>query len=463
MRPEIRDVTAAPSESDVLGVIAHSAGRRGIETYLVGGFVRDRLLGRQGKDIDLLTIDVEGGPLLSDLAERFGWSRPQFFERFGTGQVRGDGFVVEVVRARAERYDPTSRRPSVRPGTLDDDIWRRDFTVNALCQTLEGRVIDRTGRGLDDLWTGVLRTPLDPRETFSEDPLRMFRAARFVAQLGFHTAPGLIEAMTREAHRATILSAERVSGEFRRLLTSQHPLEGLDVLRDGGLCAVVLPELAAMVGVEQGGYHTHDVWGHSVRAAALIRPDIVLRTAALLHDVGKPPTRSAGTDGRPTFHHHPQVGAAMARELLVRLRYGNDEIRDITALVALHMRPILYRGAEWGDAAVRRLIRDAGPLGDHLIELARADTAASAFPTIAELDDLAQRMQRLNVHHAVSTGRVPLDGRDIMELGGRGPGPWVGRVMAALRDAIVDGDLAPDDADAARDWLRTRPQLLGDH
>jgi poly(A) polymerase len=218
---------SSPQLDDVIAAVADAAQRLGIETYLVGGFVRDRLLGTAGKDLDLVTVGSDGIPILQDVATRFGWAPAQQFERFGTGQIRGDGFVLEVVRARAESYDPESRKPEVRPGTLEEDVWRRDFTVNTLCQTLQGRVIDITRLGIADLRAGVLRTPVPPEETFAEDPLRMFRGARFVAQLGFMLADGVIAAMRAQAHRAAILSIERVRDELRRLLTSAHPSRGL--------------------------------------------------------------------------------------------------------------------------------------------------------------------------------------------------------------------------------------------
>ncbi|HSP65150.1 MAG TPA: hypothetical protein VLO10_03070, partial [Candidatus Deferrimicrobium sp.] len=263
MSVELHDHPLPLTDELLIAAIADAAASTGVETYLVGGFVRDRLLGRGGKDIDLLAVGDDGTRVLEAVASRFGWAPPQRFERFGTGQIRGGGFVVEVVRARAESYDAASRKPDVRPGTLEEDIWRRDFTVNTLCQTLDGHVIDVTGRGLEDLHHRVLRTPLDPQETFSEDPLRMFRAARFAAQLGFATAPGLTPAMSRMALRARILSAERVAEEFRRLLVSDHARAGLELLRDGGLLAVWMPELEAMVGVEQGGFHIYDVFDHT--------------------------------------------------------------------------------------------------------------------------------------------------------------------------------------------------------
>lgn len=448
----------------LLTAIAAAAERTGEEAYLVGGFVRDRLLGREGKDIDILTVggDADASDILRQVAESFGWARPQLFERFGTGQARGDGWVVEVVQARAERYDPTSRRPEVRPGTLDEDIWRRDFTVNALCQTFTGTVLDRTGRGLDDLVAGVLRTPLDPHETFSEDPLRMFRAARFVSQLGFTLAPGVIEAIRDQADRAAILSVERIRDELRRLLTGDHPSRGIEVLHQGGLLDAVLPEVAAMVGVEQSGYHTHDVYWHTLLAVDAAPADLVTRTAVLLHDVGKPPCHAVDATGRHTFHEHPSVGAAMATEILERLRFSNQEISDVADLVRLHLRPIQYRAETHSDSAVRRLIRDAGPLRDRMLEVARADTRASSFPDTDAIEELAERMAQLDSDGGVSRFRPPLDGHQIMKLaGGRKHGPWIGVAQRALEEAVLDGHLPAGDTEAARRWLlEKRPDLL---
>jgi poly(A) polymerase len=462
MSVTIREHPLPLDDQLVIEAITESAAERDVEAYLVGGFVRDRLLGRAGTDIDLLAVGDDGTGILADVATRFGWAPPQRFERFGTGQVRGGGFVVEVVRARSESYDPASRRPEVRPGTLEDDIWRRDFTVNALCQTLTGRVIDVTGRGLDDLRRGVLRTPLDPELTFSEDPLRMFRAARFAAQLGFATAPGLTTAMTAMAHRSTILSAERVAEELRRLLLAAHPRAGLELLRDGGLTAAWLPELEAMVGVEQGGFHIYDVFDHSAHTVAGVRRDLVTRLAALLHDVGKPPTHAVDEDGKHTFYNHPGVGAAMTEALLARLRFGNDDTAAVALLVRNHLRPIQYRPDEWGDSAVRRLVRDVGEQRDRLLDLARADTHASSFPDTDAIDELETRMERLDSGGAVSRMRPPLDGNQVIALaGGRTPGPWVGAVQRALEEAVLDGAIPAGDEDAARRWLEAHGELLG--
>jgi poly(A) polymerase len=462
---ELRPARRAPAVDDLLETLGDVAARLGVEAYLVGGFVRDRLLGRPlGKDIDLVTVGAGDGAvdLLAGLARGFGWSRPQQFERFGTVQVRGDGFIVEAVRARRERYDPGSRKPDVEPGTLEEDIRRRDFTVNALAQDFHGRVIDLTRRGLEDLHAGVLRTPLDPSDTFDEDPLRMFRGARFVAQLGFTLADGVVEAMRAQAHRARppTVSVERIRDELARLLTSPHPRAGMEVLREGGLLAQVLPELEAMIGVEQSGWHCYDVHDHTMHALDHSPPDLVTRLAVLLHDVGKPPTHAVAEDGRHTFHDHPTLGAEMAEGILERLRFSGDEIRDVATLVRLHLRPIQYTRDTHGDAAVRRLIRAAGPLRERMLDVARADTLASSYPGTAGIDELARRMDLLDQDGGFSRPVPPLDGHTIMRIAGRGPGPWIGRVQAALTEAMLDGEFPPGDAAAAEAWLRAHPELL---
>ncbi|MBV8302328.1 MAG: HD domain-containing protein [Candidatus Dormibacteraeota bacterium] len=447
-----------PQLADVLERVEGSARDLGVEMYLVGGFVRDRLLGTLGKDIDLVSVDGDGMQVLGAVARAFGWAPPQQFERFGTAQIRGDGFILESVRARAERYDPESRKPTVKPGTLQQDVMRRDFTVNALCQTFDGRVIDITARGLDDLRAGVLRTPLDAAETFAEDPLRMFRAARFRAQLGFDLAPGMLDAMRQQAERASILSVERISEELRRLLISAHPREGMLVLRDSGLLERVMPEVAAMIGVEQGGYHVYDVFDHTMHALDRSPRDLITRCAVLLHDAGKPPTHAV-IDGKHTFYDHPRVGADMAREMLTRLRFSNDEADAVSQLVRLHLRPIQYDEATFSDAAVRRLIRDAGDLRTRMLDVARADTEASSYPDTHNIDSLQRRMAALDQGRQLSELRDPLSGDEIMARYRKGPGPWVRDIKNALRDAILDGEIPPSDAPAARRWLDDHPQV----
>jgi poly(A) polymerase len=464
MTATVREVSPdAPGLEDVLEAIAAVARELDAEVYLVGGFVRDRLLGGgHGKDIDLVVVGMDPMPLLGAVASRFGWYAPERFVRFGTAQIRGGTWIVEGVRARSERYDPESRNPDVRPGTLAEDVWRRDFTVNALCQTLDGEIIDITGKGIADLQARVLRTPLDPAETFAEDPLRMYRAARFVARLGFTLAPGTIEAMRAQAARTSILSVERVSDEIRRLLVAPYPSAGIAVLLEAGLLELVLPELVAGIGIEQGGYHTHDVYGHTVATVDAAPPDLVTRTAALLHDIAKPPTHVVVSDGRHTFYDHPQIGAEMAQTILTRWRFSNDEISDVSRLVRLHLRPIQYDRESFGDAAVRKLIRDAGPLRGRMLDLARADTTASAYPTLEELDELDARMARLDAGGVVSAMTDPLTGDELMKMAGRGPGPWVGKAKAAIREAVIDGAIPPGDRARAREWIEQHRAILND-
>ena len=448
----------------LIAALGRAAADAGVDAYIAGGFVRDRLRGRPGRDLDLVVLGRPGGTaaLLRRLAVILGWPEPELFEAYGTGKAAGDGFVVEAVEARVEEYDAGSRRPRVRPGTLEEDVWRRDFTVNTLLQTFGGQVLDLTGRGLRDLVAGVLRTPLDPSRAFEDDPLRMLRAARFASVLDARADDQLLAAMRERASRVELLSAERVRDELRGLLRGRRPSRGIEVLREGSLLGRLLPELEAMRGVEQSGWHTHDVYGHTLAAVDGAPPDLVTRAAVLLHDVGKPPCHAIDERGRHTFHDHPQVGAEMAERLLARLSWPADETAEVTALIRLHLRPIQYDAGQTGDSAVRRLIRDAGALRSRMLDVARADIRASAYPTTAGIDELAERMERLDGDGAVSARRRVLDGSALMREFGRGPGPWIGAAQRALEEAVVEGEVRTDDAEGALRWLRERrPDLVG--
>jgi putative nucleotidyltransferase with HDIG domain len=442
----------------VIADLAEAFHGAGVEAYLVGGFVRDSILGRRSKDIDIVCIGDDGVSALTTFAARRGWSRPAIFERFGTAQTRGDDFIIETVRARREQYDPDSRKPDVAPGTLDEDIMRRDFTVNSLCRTFDGKIIDVTGSGLADLEAGVLRTPLDAAETFSEDPLRMFRAARFVSKLGFTLVDGTIEAMRAVAPRSSVLGRERIRDELNGLLVAAHPRAGMNVLRDGGLLDLIAPELLDMIGIEQGGYHIYDVWDHSMYAVEAAPADLITRCAALFHDVGKPPTHEVREE-KHTFYNHPAVGAQISRRIMSDLRYSNHEIDAVAKLVELHLRPIQYDQETWSASAVRRLIRDAGELRPELIELAKADTVASSFPSLDRLEELRLRMDELDRDSSVSKMVSPLSGEQIMRIGDRPPGPWVGKIKAALENAVIEGELQANDGEGAEAWLLAHRNL----
>ena len=429
---------AATTPDPALEVLGRAARELGVRAWAVGGYVRDHLLGRPHPDLDVV---VEGDAL--PVAERFarltGSRRPVQFPRFGTAQVTWNGRLVEFASARAESYAPDSRKPEVRPATLQEDMLRRDFTVNALLMDVEGRIHDPLG-GRADLERRLLRTPRDPLETFSDDPLRMLRAIRLAVQLDFELDPSLLPAIrrVRERARPPVLSVERVNEELRKALLSGQPRRALELLDAGGLLEVLMPEVYACHGVEQGGWHTQDVFGHSLETVQHAEADLVLRLAALYHDVGKPPT--ATPDG--AFHGHDEVGAAMARDALVRLRFSNAEVEAASRLVRLHLRPVFY-SSEWGDGAVRRLARDAGPLLGRLLALARADIAASAYPHGEKIDELEERLRSV-LQETPTRMRIPITGADIMAVRGIGPGPEVGRLKARLEELVLEGSLPPE-------------------
>jgi poly(A) polymerase len=436
-----------------LGFLKNAAADLGVRAWAVGGYVRDRLLGRDRPEIDVV---VEGGDALQ-LAEHFarltGSRRPALFPRFGTAQVNWRDRQIEFVTARAESYLPDSRKPEVRPASLQEDLLRRDFTVNALLMDLDGNVIDPLG-GLADLERRVLRTPRDPLDTFNDDPLRMLRAIRLAVQLGFDLDPSLLPAIRRlrERARPPVLSVERVNEELRKMLLSDQPGRAIELLDAAGLVEVLMPEVYACHGVEQGGWHTRDVYGHTVETVGHTQADLVLRLAALFHDVGKPPT--ATPDG--AFHGHDELGSRMAAEALAKLRFSNSDIESVSRLVRLHLRPVFY-SSEWGQGAVRRLARDAGPLLWKLLALARADIAASAYPHGDKIDELEARLRAV-LEETPSRMRVPISGRDIMSIRGIGPGPEVGRLKERLEELVMDGTLAPD-RQALLDYLAAHPEL----
>jgi poly(A) polymerase len=434
--------------------LRQAATELGVRAWVVGGYVRDRLLGRQHPDLDVVVEDGRGLELAQHFAQLVGARRPALFERFGTAQVELVGQRIEFVSARSESYRPDSRKPDVRPASIEDDLRRRDFTVNALLMDLDGKVHDPLGQGLADLDARLLRTPLDPDTTFSDDPLRMLRAIRFAAELGFELEPSLLPAMRRlrDRLRPPVLSVERVTDELRKMLVSERPRLALELMDQAGLLEVVLPELAATKGVEQTGWHTHDVYGHTLGVIEASPANVTARLAALFHDVGKPVT--AAPDG--SFHGHDLVGADMAEEALVRLRFSNAEATKVSRLVRLHMRPVFYQ-SDWGDGAVRRLARDAGPLLEPLLDLARADIAASAFPHPEKLDDLGARLKAVMAERP-SRFKPSVDGRDIMKALGLRQGPEVGRVKERLEELVLDGSLAPD-REAVLAYLKEHPDL----
>jgi len=442
------------SDEELRRLLKQAASDLDARAWIVGGYVRDVLLGRPHPDIDVVVEDGKGFELARRFAQLAGAAEPVVFERFGTAQVTLPGHLVEFVSARAESYVADSRKPDVRAATLDEDLRRRDFTVNTLLLDFDGKVHDPLGHGRADLEARVLRTPAEPMQTFSDDPLRMLRAIRFAAQLDFELAPELLPAMRKLKDRlaSPVVSVERVSDELRKMLVSERPGLALELLDEADLLEAILPEVAACKGVQQSGYHTHDVFGHTLLAVAGTPRDVVVRFGALFHDVGKPAT--AGPDG--TFLGHDVVGAEMAAGALERLRFPQKEIDAVVLLVRLHLRPVFY-SSEWTDGAVRRLARDAGPQLGRLMALARADIAASAYPHPEKLGELQSRLDQVLTERP-SRLAAPVDGEDIMRIRQIPPGPEVGRIKQRLSELVMDGVIDPS-RDAVLAYLESHPAL----
>ncbi|ODT95227.1 MAG: CCA tRNA nucleotidyltransferase [Pseudonocardia sp. SCN 72-86] len=449
------EMLAIPAVADELGERFRTAGH---VLYLVGGSVRDALLGRGGEDLDF-TTDARPEQIQALLA---GWADTIWDTgiEFGTlGARRGD-HVLEITTFRADAYDRVGRNPV--------DLVRRDFTVNAMAVEVhapggERRFVDPHG-GIAALAAGTLDTPATPEESFADDPLRMLRGARFVSQLGFAPAPRVVEAMTAMAGELARITKERVQAEFSKLLTGAHPRRAIELMVGTGLAEYVVPEVPAMrLAIDEHMQHK-DVYTHSlvVLEQAIEReqdgPDLVLRLAALLHDVGKPDTRRKESDGRVSFHHHEVVGAKMVRKRLRELRYPKVVVDEVAQLVFLHLRFHGYGNGEWTDSAVRRYVTDAGPLLERLHKLVRSDSTTRNKRRAAALqrsyDGLEDRIAALRAQEELDSIRPDLDGNAIMELLGLPPGPLVGKAYKHLLALRMDrGPMAHDEAVAElRAW-----------
>jgi poly(A) polymerase len=443
---------------DELGARFATAGH---EIALVGGPVRDILLGRGSKDLDFATS------ARPDAVEKLlaGWADAvwDIGKAFGTIGCRKGDWVLEITTYRSESYDLSSRKPDVEYGdTLEGDLARRDFAMNAMAVLLPSRKFVDPYGGLEDVAAKVIRTPGSPEDSFSDDPLRMMRAARFAAQLAFTPDPAVVAAMTAMAERITIVSPERVRDELIKLVNARYPRIGLDLLVETGLADHVLPELPALR-LEVDEHHRHkDVYEHSLtvleqaidlepRLEEVELPDFVVRFAALIHDIGKPRTRQFEGDGKVTFHHHDVVGAKLARKRMRALRFSNEQIDQVGKLVELHLRFHGYGTGEWTDSAVRRYVRDAGDLLSRLHVLTRADCTTrnkrKAEALRSAYDDLEERIGRLREQEELDSIRPDLDGNQIMEILGIGPGRDVGQAYKYLLELRMDhGPLGEDRA-----------------
>ena len=453
-----------------LGTLFAGAGH---ELALVGGPVRDAFLGRVVDDLDL-TTDARPERVLEVVS---GWADATWDVgiAFGTVGVRKGDHKLEITTYRAEAYDRASRKPEVTYGdSLADDLVRRDFTVNALAVRLPSWELVDLHDGVGDLGRRVLRTPGTPEESFSDDPLRMMRAARFASTLGFDVAPEVVAAMEAMYGRLAIVSAERVRDELVKLVLGAHPRAGLTLMVSTGLAELVLPELPALA-LEVDEHHRHkDVYEHTLTVLEqaidletshepVTAPDFVLRFAALMHDVGKPRTRRFEDDGRVSFHHHEVVGARITRKRMQTLRFSTETTDQVCDLVALHLRFHGYGDGEWTDSAVRRYVRDAGDQLVRLHKLTRADCTTrnkrKADRLARTYDELEERIDRLSEEEELAAIRPALDGNAIMAILGIPPGREVGEAYRFLLEMRLDqGPMSDVDAESAlRAWWAARP------
>jgi poly(A) polymerase len=433
------------------GVLAERFATAGHRLYLVGGVVRDALVDRLRDDADLdFTTDAR-----PDDIERIvsGWADAVWTQgkRFGTIGLRAGPRTMEITTHRAEAYRPDSRKPDVVfADAIEADLSRRDFTVNAMALSLPDLQLIDPFDGVGDLAASRLRTPLAPEESFSDDPLRMMRAARFIAGYGLVPEQGVVDAVVTMRARLDIVSDERVRDELDKLILVDKPGEGLWFLVETGLAEEFLPELPALA-VEQDPIHRHkDVLAHTIAVVENCSPDRLLRLAALFHDVGKPKTRSFGPEGSVSFHHHEVVGARMTRDRMRALRYSAEDVETVSRLVELHLRFHTYRMG-WTDSAVRRYVRDAGRLLERLNELTRCDcttrNAAKARALARRMDELEQRIAELRQQEELKAIRPDLDGNQVMARLGVRPGPVVGEALAFLLELRLDeGPLGEEEA-----------------
>ncbi len=444
-----------------IGAIADSMGR---ECYAVGGYVRDIIIGRPSKDIDFVTVG-SGIELAEAVAQRLGrHTSLAVYRNYGTAQVRHADLELEFVGARRESYRRDSRNPIVEDGTLEEDLARRDFTINALAVKVNsegfGEVIDRFD-GLADIERRIIRTPLDPDITFSDDPLRMLRAIRFATQLQFDIYPETFEAICRNADRIEIITAERVKDELFKIMCSAKPSAGWKLLLDSGLLKLVLPELARMKGVEVVSGRAHkDNFYHTMAVLDAVAADsgnMWLRWAALFHDIGKPVTKHFDKVRGWTFHNHNFVGAKMVKTIFRRMKFPlGAELRYVAKLVELHMRPIALVEDEVTDSAVRRLIHYAEDDLADLMLLARADITskdeARKARYLANFDLVEEKFRTTNAKDFERNRKNPVDGTEIMELFGLPQGPEVGYFAKNLKQAIKDCEI-DDTREAAFAYL----------
>ncbi len=464
-----------PISEPLLVAVGQIADSAGIEAYVVGGFVRDVLLERgNDRDIDIMVVG-DGAAFARQVASEFEGARLSIYEKFRTAAIEIGDVKLEIVGARKESYRSSSRHPITEEGTLEEDLTRRDFTVNALAASLNtttfGEIIDLFG-GLDDLRNHILRTPLDPIVTFEDDPLRMMRAARFASQLQFMLVPEAMEAMAHMAERILIVSQERITDEFMKIMASVRPSLGISILYETHVLDHVFPEIARLSGVDLmtvgvQEYAHKDVFKHTMRVldnAAEMTDDVWLRFAALLHDVAKPKTKSFREGYGWTFYGHDIIGARWVEKIFRRMKLPLDAAKYVERLVRLHMRPMALVDEGVTDSAVRRVLFEAGEHIEDLMTLCRADITSKNPKLIkkyqANYDLVWGKMQEVEEKDKMRAFQSPVRGEEIMEITGLPPSKTVGLIKEAIEEAILDG-VIPNDYDAAKEYmLRIKDEII---
>lgn len=446
----------------LLKQIGAVADARHLEVYVVGGYVRDILRGKPGKDIDIVVMG-NGVSFATAVSKELRRDTLVVFPKFGTAMLQLDEGRVEFVGARKESYDRQSRKPSVETGSLDDDLSRRDFTVNAVAASLNagsfGRIEDPFG-GQKDIQKGILKTPRDPKETFDDDPLRIMRAMRFASQLGFTIEGDVLAAAEKMKERIGIVSQERIADEFLKLMASPHPSIGLKLLYETRVMEIVFPEVARLAGVDQRREHHHkDVFLHTLQVVdnvSEVTDNVWLRMTALLHDIAKPKTKDFKEGVGWTFHGHEEIGARMVKGIFRRMKFPLDHVPYIEKLVRLHLRPMALVDQEVTDSAVRRLLFEAGEEIDDLMVLCRADITSKNPRLVSKVRDnydrVARKMAEVEEKDRMRNWQPALRGDEIMKICRIESGPLVGKLKQAVVDAILDG-IIPNEHNAAVQYL----------